>query len=173
MGSWRSWLLDSVLLGVLLPPTMMLAGELAESLIHGDDLPPGGPRVLSACALGGGTLGLLLGPVIFLVARVSWRFPLLLMGMGPMMGGLSTWAWMGLMFWMLEAKGPGMSPAKWLLVWGLGAFATGPPWVAYVAVRHRGRPTWPIVLSAVIWGAAASVSMVGWGWLRQNYGSLP
>ncbi|MCB9686642.1 MAG: hypothetical protein H6738_25630 [Alphaproteobacteria bacterium] len=39
----------------------------------------------------------------------------------------------------------------WLLSVGFGAVAVGPPWMAYVAVRIRGRSGLPVVLASVAW----------------------
>jgi hypothetical protein len=168
LGSWRSWLLDSGLAGLTVPPTVLAVLFLLLSWLEGSI----GSQAFEGLVLSsllGLMMGLVTGPVAWAAASVTWSRPLLTMAIGPVMGSLSAVITLILLSWMMDGRNPSFRLEHWLLLLGLGAFAIGPPWVAYVAVRSKGHRGTHVVLATLIWVAGATALMVGLTWLR-HYG---
>jgi hypothetical protein len=169
LGSWRSWLLDSALVGATVPPTVLGVLFLMLSALQGG-LGSGAFLALTVSAVLGLGIGLLVGPVAWGAASRAWSRPLLALALGPALGTLAAGATLFLLSWAVDGRSPSLGMEKWLIVLGLGAFAIGPPWVAYVAVRSRGRSGTPVVPATLCWAAGSTAIAVGMTWLRHRYG---
>jgi hypothetical protein len=166
-GSPDSWLLDGALAGALIPAASFLGALLTAAwldrqpldklLLHG-----GTVCVLGLLVYGGGFVGVLLGPLAGLLVRWLWRVPLLVWGLGAALG--AGCAWLGTLWLDLAV------PSRGLLA-GWGALALGAPWVAYVAVRGRGRSGTPVVMVSVGWAVLTASLTVVAHWLRWRYGA--
>jgi hypothetical protein len=168
LGSWRSWLLDSALAGLTVPPTVLAVLVLMMRWLEGSTASKALESVLLS-SLVGLVIGLVTGPLAWAAASSTWSRPLLTMAIGPVLGALSAVITLLLLSWLLDGRDPSFRLEEWLILLGLGAFAIGPPWVAYVAVRGKGHWGTHVVLATLVWVAGATALLVGLTWLR-HYG---
>jgi hypothetical protein len=166
LGSLRSWLLDGALTGLGVPPTVLGVVILVVTWAEGS---PGdgvvvGLLVSAGVGLG---LGLLTAPAAWRVATLFWPRSLLVMSLGPVLGALCAALLLHLLSWAIDGRPPPSKIDRWLMLLSLGASTLGPPWVAYVAVRSRGRSGTPVVLVTLCWAAAGTALLMGAEWLRR------
>jgi hypothetical protein len=167
LGSLRSWVLDGALAGLSVPPTVLAVLLLLAWWLQGSAGGEAWEVVIVSSVVGLG-IGLVTSPALWRAASLAWPWPLLSLSLGPALGSLSAWTTLTLLSWAMDGRSPSLSREEWLILLGLGAFAIGPPWVAYVAVRSRGRPGTPVVLATLCWVAGATALVVGVTWVRRR-----
>lgn len=150
-GSLRSWSRDGALAGAI---TAAVGWAMSTGVIVG--ALTGSPRwdrlfAVSLATLAGATA---LGTLVW---SAGWwlvgRSRALGLAAGPVAAALVSpvLALVSLAPFVPPHKIGSVPPEVWLLSAGFGAVAVGPPWVAYVAVRSRGRPGLPVVVASAAW----------------------
>jgi hypothetical protein len=162
LGSVWSWVRDAVLAGAVMPAGALATVGFAYALR--DLISPLFLDVFFTAVIVGGILGALLGAPAWLAARLVWRSGVLpAFAMGPVMGALGA----PLALWGTELAMAGRSSAGALLAMAaFGAVSVGPPWVAYLSVRSRGRSGMAVVLGSGLWAAGCALMLMGWMELR-------
>lgn len=145
-----SWVRDATLTTALAPQCLVLGGlgvSAATGTWNG-----GSDGVLAAVGVVGlvsvGVWILVSLPAALIGAALTRHHPFWAAAFGLTAGAVAAAA-----FLMLATSGlGGGAPAPVLLLAAsAGVVTIGPPWVAYVAVRHRGRSGLPIVGVAAVW----------------------
>jgi hypothetical protein len=105
--------------------------------------------VIAAATAAGAALGALLAPALWLYARLVLRLGLLpALLAGPPAGAAAGIGVLCALVWIFD----GNLRDEVLLQFGVaGAGAAGPPWAAYLAVRHKQRATIGVVVGTAVW----------------------
>jgi hypothetical protein len=111
--------------------------------------------IVAVSALAGAAIGALAGPIAWALAALASRAsPALALAVGPVIGVGAVHAFMLSFAWLLGKTDPHRDLVDWVVLSALGGLMVGPPWIAYVAVRRRGRRGLGVVLAASLWAPA-------------------
>lgn len=165
LGTLGSWMRDGLVAGALLPPAALLTMLIVLQALEGgkgDELVELVGLSLASGILGA-ALALLVVPGAWWLASRGWRLPPLALSLGPSLGAGCALVLLELIALMMDGHRSAFSVGGPALRLGFGALALGPPWMAYLAVRSRGRSGMPAVLGAIAWGACcAALSALAW-----------